>query len=112
MGTMVAMLLEDTLADLGCEVVGTASELAEVESMVASLAFDAAVLDVNLNGVCTFPIAEALSARRIPFVFSTRYGPTGIPDAFRAAPVLAKPFRGRDMEVALRAALDGVNHGT
>lgn len=109
---MVAMLVEDTLADIGCEVVGVASDLEEATAMAAALTLDAAVLDVNLNGVRTFPVAETLSARRIPFLFSTGYGATGIPDGLKPAPVLTKPFRRKDLELALRATLDGADRET
>lgn len=103
--SMVAMWIEDTLAELGCEVAGTASELEDAKALAASLVLDAAVLDVNLNGMRTFPVAEVLMAKRVPFVFSTGYDALGIPEGFRSAPVLAKPFRRADLEAALRAAL-------
>lgn len=106
---MVAMLVEDTLTDIGCEVVGVASDLEEATAMATSLALDAAVLDVNLNGVRTFPVAETLSARRIPFLFSTGYGATGIPDSLKPAQVLTKPFRRKDLELALRTMIDGAD---
>ncbi|HEX7369894.1 MAG TPA: response regulator [Rhodanobacteraceae bacterium] len=104
--SMVAMWIEDSLADAGCKVMGVASTLEEAMGIVESQALDAAVLDVNLNGVRTFPIAETLLERRVPFVFSTGYGATGVPEKFGAAPVLAKPFRRKDLEVALKAALE------
>lgn len=106
---MVAMLVEDTLTDIGCEVVGVASDLEEATAMATSLALDAAVLDVNLNGVRTFSVAETLSARRIPFLFSTGYGATGIPDSLKPAAVLTKPFRRKDLELALRTMIDGAD---
>lgn len=68
--------------------------------------FDAVILDVNLNGAETYPVAEALTERSIPFVFSTGYGAGGIPQGFRNVPVLGKPFERGDLERALRVALN------
>jgi hypothetical protein len=55
-------------------------------------AVDFAVLDLNLHGKPAFPVAGILHDRRIPFVFSTGYGASGVPQEFRAYPVLTKPF--------------------
>ena len=102
--SLVAMLIQDTLADIGCEVVGSASRFAEAISKASGLSFDVAILDVNLNGQQTFPIAEALSERGVAFVWATGYGEESLPESLKA-PVLPKPFRQQDLERALRAAL-------
>jgi CheY-like chemotaxis protein len=102
--SLVTMFIQDTLADIGCEVVGSASRFDEAVTKAAGLSFDVAILDVNLNGQQTFPIAEALSKRGIAFVWATGYGEGGLPDSLKA-PVLPKPFQQRDLERALRAAL-------
>ncbi len=102
---MVTMLIQDTLSDIGCEVVGLASRFAEATEKAQSLSFDVAILDINLNGQQTFPIAEILTERRTAFVFATGYGEMNIPEALRIAPILQKPFQQRDLERALRAAL-------
>ena len=101
----VSMLIEDALVDMGCEVVDTASRLPEAMKKAAAVACDVAVIDVNLNGQMTFQVADALVTRGIPFVFSTGYGKSVIPNHFLHAPVLQKPFQQHDLESALRAAL-------
>ena len=53
---------------------------------------DAAVLDVNLNGQMSYPIADALAARGVPFVFSTGYDKDTLLDGYRAFPILQKPL--------------------
>src|SRR5712675_3612303 len=63
---MVSMLIEDTLADIGCSVAGTAARLDEAMNKATSLDFDLAILDVNLNGVRAYPLAEVLAKRGIP----------------------------------------------
>lgn len=103
---MVSMFIEDTLADIGCEVAGVASRFDEAVDKVAALAFDVAILDVNLNGRQTFPIAEALGRRGIAFLFATGYGTASLPPSFQNAPVIQKPFQQRDLERVLREALD------
>ena len=102
---VVSMLIEDTLADIGCSVAGTAARLDEAMDKAASLDFDLAILDVNLNGVQAYPLAEALAKKGTPLVFATGYGAAGIPNELRHVPLLAKPFQQRDLESALANAL-------
>jgi len=103
--SLVTMLIEDTLADIGCEIAGLASRFNDAMEKAQSLAFDVAILDVNLNGQHTFPIAMALTERGLPFVFATGYGVSKLPTAFQAIPVLQKPFQQRALEQALRTVL-------
>lgn len=100
---LVSMLLQDTLEEFGCAVVAAASRFDDALEKVRSVSFDIAILDVNLDGRYTFPIAEALAARGSPFVFATGYGANRLPDT----PVLQKPFQQQDLEQALLAAVRG-----
>lgn len=102
---MIIMLIRDFLTDIGCEIGGVAVRFMDALEKARSQSFDVAILDVNLNGRHVFPIAEVLAERGLAFVFSTGYGPTGIPARFEGAPVLQKPFQQEDLERALRAAL-------
>lgn len=97
---LVAMLLETILEDMGCVPVGPAATVEDGLAM-AGEAIDAALLDVNVAGRQVFPIAEALKARGVPFVFSTGYGEGGLPDEWRGHPTVQKPFT----EAAIRDAL-------
>jgi CheY-like chemotaxis protein len=90
---LVAWLLEDMLADFGCGVVGPAARVSQALAMIDAEAFDAAVLDINLNGETSYPVADALTARGVPFVFSTGYNKDSLPKAYRSFPMLQKPFR-------------------
>jgi CheY-like chemotaxis protein len=103
--SLIIMMIEDALADLGCEVVGVASRFDDAITKARTLAFEIAILDVNLNGLRTFPIAETLAARGIPFVFATGYGATSVPEPLKSAPVLQKPFALNDLAQALSTAL-------
>lgn len=105
--SLVSMLLEDMLGDLGCIVAAAASEIGEAKAKLSSTVYDAVILDVNLNGARTFGIAQTLAQSRTPFVFSTGYGADGIPEPFRGVPIMSKPFSRHEVERALAAALDG-----
>ena len=98
--SLVAMLLETILEDMGCVPVGPAATVDEGLRM-ASEPVDAALLDVNVAGRQVFPIAQALKDRGVPFVFSTGYGEGGLPDEWRGHSTLQKPFT----EAAVRDAL-------
>jgi CheY-like chemotaxis protein len=103
--SMVTMLLQDFLEDMGCEVVGVASRLKEALEKIDSLTFDVAILDVNLNGQQTLPVAQALLTGGRAIVFATGYAATTVPPEFRAVPILQKPFQQQDLERAMRTAL-------
>ena len=105
---LVSMMIEEYLDGLGCEVAGAAARLKEALAMARTLDFDLAVLDVNLGGELSYPAAEALRERGVPFLFATGYGVAGLPDALRGAPVLPKPFRQAQLAEAMhRAAAAG-----
>ena len=91
-----------SLQTVGAEVIGPvgtqADALAEMEKPES---FHAAVLDVNLNGDPVFPVANALRARGIPFVFATGYEGAALPEAYRDIPVWQKPFEPEDLAKAL-----------
>ena len=71
-------------------------------SLAAEGDFDLAMLDVNLAGELSFPIADVLGKRGIPYLFATGYGIKGVEEAYRSAPVLQKPFRAIELAQALR----------
>ena len=100
--SLVAMLLETILEDMGCTPVGPASNVDEGEAIARdTVDLDAALLDVNLAGRQVFTVAAVLKARGVPFVFSTGYGESGLPDEWRGNPTIQKPFT----EAAVRDAL-------
>ena len=104
---LVAMNIEDMLLELGHEVAGLAGRLAPGLALVGEASFDVAMLDVNLAGEQSFPIADLLAEKGIPYLFATGYGAKGVVEAHRHAPILQKPFRARDLELALQALVPG-----
>lgn len=95
---LVVMYLEDLLTEMGHHVVGSASRMNDAIDMASEAAFDFAVLDLNLAGVTSFPIADILRRRGIPFVFATGYGSAGLVDGYRNEPTLSKPFDSKALE--------------
>jgi CheY-like chemotaxis protein len=104
---LVADYLEELLGLEGCIVLGPALQMYEALALIERGRPEAAVLDLNLHGERTTAVAEALRARRVPFVIVTGYGAEYIPDekVLRQAPRLGKPFRSHQL---LRALADTV----
>jgi PAS domain S-box-containing protein len=89
---LVAMDLESCLAAAGCDIVGTAGTVREAKVLCAEAECDAALIDVNLAGQPVDELAAALTKRNIPFAFVTGYGREALPQGFRDALMIAKPF--------------------
>lgn len=102
---IVSWMLEDMLSELGCEVVGPVARIDLALAIIDAQAIGAAVLDVNLNGQFSYPIADALTARGVPFVFSTGYAKDRLLTAYRDCPVLQKPFQRSDLGETLAGLL-------
>ena len=104
---IVSMLVEEFLEELGCEVAATASRLDDALEKAGSVPVDLAVLDVNLAGRLSYPVAELLLARGVPVVFATGYGSAALPAALHGVTVLSKPFQQEQLAAALQAARQG-----
>ena len=106
---LVAMNLEETLGDLGYEVIGPFPTLAEARvALDCELreGLDGCVLDVNVRGELIFPLARDLQAHGVPVVFCTGYAETGlIPAFFDQTPKVAKPYTDEALKTALEHAL-------
>jgi CheY-like chemotaxis protein len=100
---MIRMLLDGMLADLGYTMTAEAGAIDEAVALAKQADFDAAILDVNLNGQPITPVVEILIQRGLPFVFATGYGQSGVPEAYRKNPTLQKPFQAEALEQALKA---------
>ena len=102
---LVALLVEDMLETLGFEVAEIAANINSALTAAEDGQFDVAILDVNLNGAMSGPVAEILQRRNIPFIFATGYGKAGPHEQYGDAPTLQKPFEEGDLDRALTAAL-------
>jgi CheY-like chemotaxis protein len=105
--SLVSMLAEEILLEAGCEVI-LAMRLDRALEVAKSAEIDCALLDVNLgNGATSFPVAEVLSERGVPFIFVSGYGTHGIDRTFAKAPVVQKPYRPELLLSALEDCLAG-----
>ena len=89
---LIALLIEDALVDLGCEVVGPAGKVETDLQLVRDVLIDIAILDVTIRDEKVYPVAEQLIARAIPFVLASGYGDWALPEYLRDRPRLPKPF--------------------
>ncbi len=107
---LIALLLEDMVLALGYEVVVGAATLDEAIAAARTGDFDLALLDLNLGGKLTYPVADILKARRVPFAFVTGYGSAGVLAAYTGVPVLEKPFRQEDLKTVIAQLLSWRRH--
>ncbi len=102
----IAMLIEEMLEDLGFEIAGTSMRLEPGLKLASTIEADVAILDINLDGKQSFPIADILRSRGIPFFFATGYGAKGLNDDYQGTFTLKKPFLFADLERAVRLAVN------
>jgi DNA-binding response OmpR family regulator len=76
----------------GAEVVGPVGSLRDAQEVLEDTRIDSAILDFNLKGEMAFPIADRLQTDGIPFVIASGYTGAAIPDRFKSAPHIEKPF--------------------
>ncbi|WP_314957692.1 response regulator [Bradyrhizobium cosmicum] len=91
---LLAQILSDFLEDAEVNVIGPVGSVDEALAMVetAPESFDGAILDVNLHGSKSYPVADALAARSIPFLFATGYSRNALDERYRDHPRCEKPF--------------------
>ncbi len=89
---LVLINIEDALRDHGCTHIASAATVEQALVALDTQSFDAAILDVNLDGRTSHSVADKLSARGIPFVISTGYGQIDLGDSYEHWPVLTKPY--------------------
>ncbi|KTC59448.1 MULTISPECIES: response regulator [Pseudomonas syringae group] len=99
--TMLAMLMEMMLEDLGFATAYHASSLGEGIEYARNGDYDLAILDINIIGGNSFPIAAAIAHRGIPFMFCSGYGRLGIPEVWVDRRCVAKPFSAEQLNKAL-----------
>lgn len=96
-------MLEDMLVDLGCRVVGTAAHLRGAITLVETGGFDAAILDVNLGNERSYPVADMLLERGMPFLFSTGYDM--LQDQYNGIARIQKPYKQSELANVLASVL-------
>jgi len=103
---ILAVDLETALRRLGAKNVYVSGSLNDAIMIAESAELDIAILDINLKDQPSFPIADRLTERGIPFIFATGYGRDWqFRDRFESVPVLAKPFTNSALQAAIETAL-------
>ena len=99
---LIAVDLADQLEGLDCDVIGPVPSMKRALERIDGVRVDGAVLDVNLAGERSFPLAEVLAVRNVPFAFLTGYDSDAvIPEKFRYAPRLFKPVNTKSLSQML-----------
>lgn len=104
---LVLMNIEMALEDLGCTEIHAAASVAEALALLQDRSFDAAIIDVNLGGEKSYPVAERLTQLRIPFAFSTGYSDHGERIDFEDRPVLRKPYLRAELAAVFEQLISG-----
>jgi chemotaxis family two-component system sensor kinase Cph1 len=105
---LISLLLEQVIEDQDWELVGPATRVPAALALARTEQIDAALLDINLDGVMSWPVAMALRERGIPFAFSTGYGSApDVPESLTDVLVLKKPFQLAEVESRMQEMLRG-----
>jgi CheY-like chemotaxis protein len=103
---LLVTLLQDLFDTLGWQMIGPASRLADALHLARHETFDAALLDVNLDGTMSWDVALALKERGIPFVFGTGYNVAALlPENLAGSPVVGKPYQLSELQHVIRRVI-------
>jgi len=105
---LIAVSLSDQLEGVGSIVIGPVPSVEKAMKAIESDSnIEAAILDVNLGGSMAYPVADALMARNIPFVFTSGYEDSDLRNRYPQVRNCLKPYLFPEMERALANALSG-----
>ncbi|UVK49431.1 response regulator (plasmid) [Mesorhizobium sp. AR07] len=104
---LVLMMIEDMLSDLGCQSVISAATIGQAITLIKAQIFDAAMLDMNLDGDDSNTVADALAERGVPFIYSTGNSDRDMRKGFSDRAVLRKPFSFDELTSKLERLLSG-----
>jgi CheY-like chemotaxis protein len=104
---LVATVIEEYLRSAGGSVIGPFARLEPAMAAVERERIDLAVLDINLNGVMSYPLADELAARGIPLMFLSGYVTMNLPERFRTMPRLSKPYDAKTLIQEVRRLASG-----
>jgi DNA-binding response OmpR family regulator len=89
---LIALEITSRVEEAGYVVVGPAGTLEQALALAEGCDLDAALLDINLLGHSSAPVASVLKRRGIPFAFVSGYDRGFLPSEFQDAPFVAKPY--------------------
>jgi DNA-binding NarL/FixJ family response regulator len=91
---LIASDLAEMLTDQGAEIIGPVGRVAQAVRLARTTdRIDGALLDINLRGETSFPVADVLHERGIRFVFTTGYDKASIPERYSDVGCCEKPLR-------------------
>jgi chemotaxis family two-component system sensor kinase Cph1 len=103
---LLVTLLQDLFDALGWEMIGPATRLVDALQLARHESFDAALLDVNLDGTMSWEVAVALKERGIPFVFGTGYSVSAVlPENLTGSPVIGKPYQLSELQQVIQRVI-------
>jgi CheY-like chemotaxis protein len=94
---LIAVDLQSNLERSGCRIAGVAARLDEAMQLARTLELDGALLDLNLAGEPSYPVAAILRDRGIPFILTSGYDRSRLTEEYSTAPHLQKPFGREDL---------------
>ena len=100
--SLVGMEIEGAIEELGHEVVGPIAELHEALEIATNEALCCAILDINIRGGNSYPVAEILRERGLPVLLLSGYDRQTLPERLRGEVLLAKPFTAEQLDIAIR----------
>lgn len=100
--TLIGMEIEGAIEELGHEVVGPVAELREALDVAANEALCCAILDINIRGGHSYPVADILRERGLPVLLLSGYDRLTLPERLRGEVLLAKPFTGEQLDTEIR----------
>jgi CheY-like chemotaxis protein len=104
---LLRVVLEDMICDFGHEVIAGGGTLQEAMELASASAFDVAIIDMRIQGILTFPLADILVRRNLPYIFATAIMPADVPSPHWGRPVLTKPFEHDEVRRVLDEILAG-----
>ena len=102
---LIRMMLIDMIEELGHRIVAEAGSIKDARAPAAAVAFDIAILDVNVGDGRIDPVAGIIAGRNLPFLFATGYASSNLPAGFADRPHLQKPYSLDKLEQAMELAL-------
>jgi DNA-binding response OmpR family regulator len=101
--SLIALVVEDALAALGFHNIHLARDLTKGWALADQVSPAFAILDVNIGRELVFPLAQELSRRKIPFLFSTGNARSAMPKEWQGHIIVHKPLQEAALARALRA---------
>ena len=98
---VVAQACQDMLTDMGCIVVGPATNMATALQLATDETLDGAIVDINIRGGKAFPVLKILSQRGVPFLLASGYADWSMPEEWQGQPRLAKPYTPNQLRESL-----------